>query len=74
MDPRRHKESTLPTAPLKLTLQILHKERISSPDLNSKETAHVTTTYSCEPLSKLSIIKSCAINYLKDCTSLKRND
>ena len=41
LDPRRHNDSTLPTAPLKRTIEVLHKERISSPDLNSKETAHV---------------------------------
>ena len=50
--PVSSQESTLLTAPLKRTTQVLHKERISSPHWNSKETAHVTTLYSWEPLSK----------------------
>ena len=37
LEPHRRKESTLPTALLKRTVKLLHKERISSPDLNSKE-------------------------------------
>ena len=37
--PVSSQKSTLPTAPLKL-----EKERISSPNLNSKETAHVAPT------------------------------
>ena len=52
LDPCRHEESTLPTAPLKRTIQVLHKERISSPDLNLKETADVTTMYWREQISK----------------------
>ena len=44
-------EITLATAPLKWTIRILHEERLSSPNLNTKGPAHVTT-YWFEPLFK----------------------